>query len=152
MVPQAVDLIFIVRAFTSFHTIVPYENTRCYTKLLDTFGKTGHAFVNQPPLFLARNWSYGYQIEVKQEHVIVTVLYSQAYKTLNDRLYLILFFFPLPSFWICEQKKKQIWFHRGYFCSVADMTSATHKLFVSMTQALGFLTFLFIWAFKSHLR
>lgn len=86
MVPQAVDLIFIVCTLTSFDTMVLYENTSCYTKLLDTFGKTGHAFVNQPLLLLVKKWSYGYQIGVKQEHVIVTVLFCQAFKTLNDRL------------------------------------------------------------------
>lgn len=76
MVPQAVDFIFIVCTFKSFHTIVLYENTFCYTKLLDIFEKTGHAVVNRPLLFVVKG--YGYQTEIKQEHVIVTVLYCQA--------------------------------------------------------------------------
>lgn len=75
MIHQAVDFIFTVCTFKSFHTIVLYENTCCSTKLLDAFGKTGHAFVNQTLLFLVKNWSYGYQIEIKQEHL--TVLFCQ---------------------------------------------------------------------------
>lgn len=76
MIPQTVDFIFSVCTFKSFHTIVLYENACCYTKLLETFGKTGDAFVNQPLLFLLKNWSYGYQIEVKQEHTTLLIILS----------------------------------------------------------------------------
>lgn len=75
MIPRAVDVIFVVCTFKFFHTIVLYENTCYYTKLLDAFWKTVHAFVNQPLLFLVKNWSYGRQIDVQQEHV--TVLFFQ---------------------------------------------------------------------------
>lgn len=151
MIPQTVDFIFSVCTFKSFHTIVLSENACCYTKLLETFGKTGHAFVNQPLLFLLKNWSYGYQIEVKQEHatllIILSGLETSEWQPIPD---FILFFLLLS--WICKHKKKQIRFHGGNFCFVADTTSAACKLLVSMTQTLGFLTFLFIWALKSHLR
>lgn len=52
---------FIVCTLKSYHTIVLYENTYYYEKLLDMLGKTIYTFVSQPFLlpFLLKNWSYG---------------------------------------------------------------------------------------------
>lgn len=104
-----------------------FENTCFYTKLLDIFRKNGCAFVNQCFLLFLMKKTGVMDSKLRSNKsmllycfVRIRNLWMTAYTWFN--------FFPLPSFWICEQKKKQIWFHGGYFCSVADTTSATHKL------------------------
>lgn len=52
---------FTVCTLKSYHTIVLYENTYDYKKLLDMLGKTMFTFVSQPFLlpFLLKTWSHG---------------------------------------------------------------------------------------------